>query len=417
VELAARTAGAYASVREQFSQPIGRFEGIEEAVARIGGHAYFMNAARVLTCGAVDAGEKPAVLSAVVKAYLTGGMRESLTDAMDIMAGAGICRGPNNILGRGFVAVPLGITVEGATILTRSMIIFGQGAIRCHPYVATEMAALQDRDAAAFDQALFGHLNFLARNATRALVQGLSGARLALAPSGGDEARYYRALTRFSAALALVTDAALATLGGALKRREKISGRLADALAWMYLGSAALKRFHDEGRPARDESVLAWSVELALWNIQEALSGVLDNLPNRPVAWLLGWLIFPLGRRFRPPHDRLGAAVGQGLLDNHPLGQHLTADIFLPEDDRGLGRLEKALSRVVAAQPARQILREALRAGSLERHPVENLAKRAKEAGLIDEEGFAKLTAAEEARDAAIQVDVFEEATYQSLKG
>lgn len=417
VELAARTAGAYASVREQFSLPIGRFEGIEEALARIGGHAYFMNAARVLTCGAVDAGEKPAVLSAVAKAYLTGGMRACLTDAMDIMAGAGICRGPNNILGRGFVAVPLGITVEGANILTRSMIIYGQGAVRCHPFLAQEMAAIAARDAKVFDKALFGHLNFLARNAARSLVLGLSGARWAKAPQSGSEARYYRGLTRFSAAFALVSDAALGTLGGSLKRREKISGRLADALAWMYLGSAALKRFHDEGRLSGDKAVLAWSMELALWHTQEALAGVLDNLPNRPVAWILSWLIFPLGRRQRPPRDRLGAKVAQGLLDDRELRDRLTADIYLPDEDRGLGRLERALDRVVAAQPARQAVRDGVKAGALPRHPVQSLSARAKEAGLIDEAGFAKLTAAEDARDAAIQVDVFEDSDYHRLKG
>ncbi|HMB77743.1 MAG TPA: acyl-CoA dehydrogenase, partial [Kiloniellaceae bacterium] len=369
VELAARTAGAYASVREQFSLPIGRFEGIEEALARIGGHAYFMNATRVLTCGAVDAGEKPAVLSAVAKAYLTAGMRSCLTDAMDIMAGAGICRGPNNILGRGFVAVPLGITVEGANILTRSMIVYGQGAVRCHPYLSQEMAAIAARDDAAFDRALFGHLNFVGRNAARSLLLGLSGGRLAVAPVGGPAARHFRALTRYSAAFALVSDAALGTLGGSLKRREKISGRLADALAWLYLGSAALKRFHDEGCPAGDAKVLAWSLELAIWNIQEALSGVLDNLPNRPVAWLLARLVFPLGRRQRPPSDRLGAAVAEGLLDGGTLRDRLTADIYLPDDDRGLGRLERALERVVAAQPARQALRDALRAGRISRQP------------------------------------------------
>ena len=294
-QLATCVAGAYATVREQFNMPIGRFEGIEEALARIGGYTYLMDAARVVTCGALDAGEKPAVVSAIVKAYLTEGMRRVMNDAMDILAGAGICRGPNNLLGRGFVSVPLGITVEGANILTRSMIIFGQGALRCHPYVYREMLAIEKADLAAFDRAFFGHVNFFARNAVRVLILGLSGGRLSPAPVVGGEAYHYRTLTRFSAAFALIADATLATLGGDLKRREKISGRLADALAWLYLGSTALKRFHDEGRPERDAAVLEWSCVFASWQVQEALVGVLENLPNRFAAALLSRLVFPHG--------------------------------------------------------------------------------------------------------------------------
>ncbi|HJS33577.1 MAG TPA: acyl-CoA dehydrogenase, partial [Alphaproteobacteria bacterium] len=281
-ELAARIVGAYATVREQFDRPIGRFEGVGEALARIAGHAYLMNAGRILTCGAVDAGEKPAVLSAVVKAYLTQGMRACIADAMDILAGAGICRGPRNILSRMHVAAPIAITVEGANILTRSLIVFGQGSIRCHPHIQAEMRALADDDRAAFDRALFAHIGFFARSALRAFVLALTGGRLSASPMHGLSTRYFQRLTRFSAAYAVVTDVLLVSLGGALKRREALSGRMADALAWMYLASAALKRFHDDGQPAGDLPLLRWSCDLALWNIQGALAGVLDNLPNRP---------------------------------------------------------------------------------------------------------------------------------------
>jgi acyl-CoA dehydrogenase len=417
-ELAARTAGAYASVRQQFGMQIGRFEGIAEALARIGGYAYFMNAARVLTCGALDAGEKPAVISAIVKAYLTDHMREALTDASDIMAGAAICRGPNNILGRGFVAVPLAITVEGANILTRSMMIFGQGAIRSHPYVLQEMQALTANDAAAFDRAFFAHINFLARNAARSFVYGLSGGRLAGTPVGGAAALYFRGFTRMDAAFALVADAALAILGGSLKRRETISGRLADALAWLYLGSAALKRFHDEGLPERDRAVFEWSCAHALWNVQEALIGVLDNLPGRVVPGLLRAIAFPLGRPMCPPSDRLGAAVAQGLLDGGPLWQHLTSDIYVPKaTDHALGRLEEALRRETAAAGARQKLREALRSGALDREPRDCQATRAHAAGLIDAKEKAAHDAAEAATGAAIGVDAFDAETYRTLKG
>ena len=417
-KLATCVAGAYATVREQFNMPIGRFEGIEEALARIGGYTYLMDSARVVTCGALDAGEKPAVVSAIVKAYLTDGMRLVMTDAMDIMAGAGICRGPNNLLGRGFVSVPLGITVEGANILTRSLIVFGQGALRCHPYIYREMASIEAADLAAFDRAFFGHVNFLARNAARALILGLGGGRFAPPPVAGGEAHHYRTLTRFSAAFALVADATLATLGGDLKRREKISGRLADALAWLYLGSTALKRFHDDGRPERDAAVLEWACGYAAWQVQEALVGVLENLPNRVVAALLSRLVFPLGRPVTRPKDALGARVAQGLLNDNDLGQFLSRGVFRPtETDRGLGRLEAALQLVVAAESATQKLRQAVRTGAVCRDPVESLAARAKEACLIDAEEFQLLTNAEQARDAAIAVDVFEQEDYRNLKG
>jgi len=241
-ELVTRVVGAYATVREQFDTPIGRFEGIEEPLARIGGLTYVMNAARVLTAGAVDAGEKPAVLSAIVKAYLTESMRTVVNDAMDIRAGAAICRGPRNILANAYQAVPIGITVEGANILTRSMIIYGQGAIRSHPYTQDEIEAVAEGDLARFDRAFFGHMGHVVSNALRALLLGLTGGMLARVPGNRRTRRYFGQLTRMSAAFSIVSDTTMATLGGALKRREKISGRLADALAWMYFGSAALKR-------------------------------------------------------------------------------------------------------------------------------------------------------------------------------
>jgi len=418
VEVAARATGAYATVREQFNLPIGRFEGVEEPLARIAGHAYLMNAARLLTCAAVDAGEKPAVLSAVAKAYLTDGMRKTVIDAMDIMAGAAICSGPRNILSRIYVSAPIGITVEGANILTRSLIVFGQGSIRCHPYVHAEMQAVAGGDLKGFDKAFFGHLRFVAVNAVRSLVRALTGARLVTAPEDGPAAKYYRALTRYSAAFALLTDICLSTLGGALKRREKISGRLADAFAWLYLASATLKRFHDDGRPAADVALLRWSCDLALWNIQEALRGVLDNLPNRPAAWATRLLIFPTGARQRPPGDELGARVARGLLDGDATRLRLTADIFIPDPaEDGLGRLEAALHLVVAAKDADARVRDAVRAGALDREPRDTLFERAAAQGVIDAAGRQRLEAAEAARDDVIQVDQFDPETYAGLKG
>ena len=418
VQLAARATGAYATVREQFNLPIGRFEGIEEPLARIAGHAYFMNAARVLTCAAVDAGEKPAVLSAIGKAYLTDGMRKSVIDAMDIMAGAAICSGPRNIMSRIYVSAPIGITVEGANILTRSLITFGQGSIRCHPYVHAEMQAVAAGDLKGFDKAFFGHVGFVYTNAVRAFGLALTGGRLAPVPGGQPMAGYFRALTRYSAAFALITDLALATLGGSLKRREKISGRLADALAWLYLASATLKRFHDDGRPNADEALLRWSCDLALWKIQEALRGVLDNLPNRLAALKVRFLVFPTGARRRPPNDELGAQVARGLLDGDEARLRLTQDIYIPDSgEDGLGKLEAALHLVIEAKDGDAKVRAAVRAGTLKREPLDTLFERACVQGVINEEEQNRLAAAEAARDDVIQVDHFDPEIYAGLKG
>jgi len=418
VGLAVRTVGAYATVREQFNLPIGRFEGVQEALARIGGRAYLMDAARRLTCGAVDAGEQPAVLSAVVKAYLTEGMRASLYDALDILGGAGLCRGPRNALARCYTAVPIAITVEGANILTRSLIVFGQGSVRCHPYAQAEMRAIAAGDARAFDRALFGHIGFVARNGLRALALALSGGRLARAPVADPTARRFRDLGRYAAAFALVADIALLTLGGALKRREMISGRLADALAWLYIGSAVLKRFHDDGRPDADAPAMAWAHGLALYRVEQALSGVLDNLPNRFAAGVARGLVFPFGARRRPPSDEETARLARALIDGGALRERLSRDVFVPPaQEDGLGALEAALAATLETNPLRARIREAIRAGRLEPEPAETLPARAAEAGVIDDDERARLEAAEAIRDAVVQVDAFAPEAYAALKG
>ncbi|MDN5924118.1 MAG: acyl-CoA dehydrogenase, partial [Xanthomonadales bacterium] len=259
-QMATRICGAYATVREQFDTPIGRFEGIEEPLARIAGMTYMMSATRTLLCAALDAGATPAVLGNIAKAYLTEGMREVVRDAMDIRAGSAIQRGPRNLLARMWMAVPIGSTVEGANILTRSMIIYGQGAIRCHPFVHPLIESVEQKDLPAFDRALFGYGNFVFSCGVRACLLGLSGARLAKAPEVVDLSRFYQHLSRFSAAFALLSDIAMGTLGGSLKRREKISGRMADALAYLFMASAALKRYHDEAKVASNYDLARWSV-------------------------------------------------------------------------------------------------------------------------------------------------------------
>src|SRR5579859_3506982 len=369
-QMMTRVSGAYATVREQFDTPIGRFEGIEEPLARIAGKTYMMTAMRTLTCGALDAGEKPAVMSAIAKAYLTDGMRDVVTDAMDIRAGAAIQKGPRNSLARAWDAVPIGITVEGANILTRSMIIYGQGAIRCHPFVQHEIASIAEKNLAQFDRALFGHINLLARNLTRAKLLAWTGSRLADQPRTEDTRRYYQHLGRFSAAFELLSDVAMGTLGGSLKFREKISGRLADALAYMCLASAALKRYHDEAKTTANYNLVRWSVETCLYRIQEALLGILENLPMRPAAFWLSWIIFPLGARFRPPSDKLGARVARDILEDREARLNLTGDIFVPPaGEVGLGALEAALDKAVRSIPVETKLRDAVRAGQLDRAP------------------------------------------------
>ncbi len=293
------------------------------------------------------------------------------------------------------------------------MIIYGQGAIRCHPFVQDELAAVAEQDVARFDTALFGHVNHVSRSAARALVLGLTNARLAAAPVGGAAGRFMRSFTRLSAAFALVSDAAMGTLGGQLKRREKISGRLADALAWLYLGSATLKKFIDDGQPKRDLPFARWSCEHAVYRVETALSGVLANLPFRPVAWVLRALVFPLGRWHRPPLDRVGAAVASALLEDREARLHLTTGMYVPPPtEPGLGQLEAALDHVVAAREAQDRVKRAVREGRLAREPGKTLFDRALASGVIDDTDHEKLVAADRLRDEVIQVDSFDPDEY-----
>jgi len=417
--LATRVASAYAQVREQFDTPIGRFEGVEEPLARIAGLSYAVAATRWLTVAAVDAGERPAVLSAIAKAWSTEALRQVVNDAMDVRAGAGVMRGPRNILARIYALLPIGITVEGANILTRSMIIYGQGAIRCHPFAQEEMRAVAEDDLEGFDRAFFGHLGFVATTASRALLLGLTGGRLdAAAPGRGFTRRACQRLGRASAGFALVSEAAMATLGGQLKRREKLTGRLADALAWLYLGSAVVKRFHDDGEPEGDRAFAEWGVRHALAEIDRALDGVLRNLPARPVAWALRAFVFPLGRRERGPDDALGSAVVRSLLDDEAARDRLTAGIFRPPPEEvGLGRLEAALA---AARPALAVeakIRRAVTDGRLDRAPGDALAAAAHAAGIVSDSELAQLAAADQAREEAIRVDAFSPEAFTELRG
>ncbi|MFT5285670.1 MAG: acyl-CoA dehydrogenase [Planctomycetota bacterium] len=408
-QLATRTVGAYATIREQFGLPIGRFEGIEEPLARIGGMTYAMDAARVMTLGAIDNGEQPSVLTAVMKCYLTAGMRDIITDAMDIVGGSGISRGPKNILAGCYTSLPIAITVEGANILTRSMIIFGQGAIRCHPHAQAEITAVADRDLAGFDKHFFGHIGFVFTNVARSFALGVTRGAIAETPVPGVAGPMFAQFTRMSAAFALLADVCMGTLGGTLKFREKVTGRLADAFSWLYIGSAALKRFVDEGQQERDLPYVRWATNHALYQIQEAMIGVLENMTLPFVGRTVRTLLFPFGRSYSPPSDALVAKVAQGLLEDGEARKHLTRDIYMPSStEPGLGTLEEALGHVVKAHGVKKKIRNAVKTKQLARKPKSDINQRALEAKVIDEADLELLHAADRARATAIAVDAFD---------
>jgi acyl-CoA dehydrogenase len=411
-KLASRATGAYARIRKQFKQPIGRFEGVAEALARIAANTYLMDAARAVTAAALDRGERPAVISAIIKYQLTERMRHVVNDAMDIQGGSGICLGPRNLLGRVYQAVPISITVEGANILTRSLIIFGQGAIRCHPYVLRELRAAADPDARRalidFDRALFGHAGFMLGNAARALWLGLTGARLTAVPGAPATRPYYRQVARLSAALALTADAAMLALGGELKRRETLSGRLADVLGHLYLVSGLLRHFEDQGRPQEDLPLLQWACEDALQVIRERMDTLLRNFPRRPLAWLLRRLVFPLGLRYGGPGDRIGHQVAAVILAPSAARDRLTAGAYLTRDSgQALGRIEAALEQVIAAEAVEQKLKAAVRAGRIDNGDDEALLRAGLAHGVIDEGEAGLYRSAMAARRAVIAVDDF----------
>jgi acyl-CoA dehydrogenase len=407
----ARVAGAYAVVREQFGHPIGGFEGVEEALARIAGSTYLMEAARVYTCGAIASGHRPAVVSALVKVAQTELLREVVCDGMDVLAGAGLVRGPSNPLGDAWAAAPIGITVEGANILTRTLIVFGQGAVRSHPWIGRATAAVEAGDVAELRRAVLGHLAALLGNLARAALLSITRGRLARSPVEGPTARYFRRLAWASATFAVLADVALFGLGQRLKRREKLAGRFADALGGMYLAFAALRRFEAEGRWPADLPLVRWAAEHALARVQVAFEGILAELDVPLVGW---WLRGPAAwwmranRLAAPPSDALGAAAAAVLATPDEARDRLTAGIFsAPDAADGRGRLEHAFRLVHRARPARARILHALRHGELPAGPPDERLDEALAAGLVDEAEAALLRQAAAARARALAVDSF----------
>ncbi|UGA44839.1 acyl-CoA dehydrogenase [Bradyrhizobium quebecense] len=398
---AARTTGAYARVREQFGISISKFEGIEEPLARIAGTAYLLDAARRLTCAALNEGHHPAVISGIMKLHATERMRIAIDDAMDIHGGKAVIDGPQNYLGGLYRSVPVGITVEGANILTRNLIVFGQGAIRAHPYLLQEMNALsetdRDKGLTAFDTAFWNHVGHSFATMFRAWGRSWTFGLFAPAPDAGDATEFYRQLSRYSSAFALCADMALLTLGGALKRKEMLSARFGDILSELYLLSAALKRWQDEGRQKEDLPALQWCMASGFKTIENRFAEILANLPNRPVAWMLKFLIQPFGARVTGPSDSVVHFCAQLVLSPSAARDRLTPDLAFVEDDGGIARLEKAFRLVTESEDAAKQLRAA------RLHDWKEAVKK----GVITEADGEKLAAAHEAVAKVIEVDDF----------
>ncbi len=416
-QMTARAVGGYARVRSQFKMAVGKFEGVEEALTRIGAYTYMMDAVRTMTAGAVDLGEKPSVVSAIAKYHVTERARQVVNDGMDVIGGKGICLGPSNFLGRAYQQVPIGITVEGANILTRSLIIFGQGAIRCHPWLLAEMQAAQDTDPArglvAFDRALFGHIGFTIRNGFRALRQGLTGSHFVTVNTdvAPEMRRYYQQLTRFSAAFAFLSDISLLVLGGSVKRREKLSARLGDILAQMYLISCTLKRYEAEGRQPADAPLAHWAIWDAMYKAQQAFDGVIANFPNRFIAAFLHRSIFPWGHPYVVPSDEVGHQVARLLIAPSPTRERLTAECYVPLDENEpVGAIELALAATLQAEPIEAKIREAEKAGRFDGNPranVRDIATVAAECGVITAAEAEIMRRRNHLRDIVVRVDDF----------
>ncbi|HIG75616.1 MAG TPA: acyl-CoA dehydrogenase [Bacteroidetes bacterium] len=416
VKQAARVSGAHALIRKQFGLSIGKFEGIEEPLARIGGWAYTMEAARRYTNGGLDQGAAPAVVTAMMKYNTTELFRKAVNDGMDILGGNAISRGPRNPLASAYIGVPVSITVEGANILTRTLMIFGQGAIRCHPFALKEMQALMSRDVKAFDAAFWPHIGHVVRNAFRAIGLSLTRGALAGSPVSGAASPYWRKLQWSSATFAFLADLAMGTLGGDLKRKEKLTGRFADVFSWMYLLSAVLVRYEAEGRRKEDEAFMRWSAEYALARIQEAFDGLFANLQVPGATWLFrgplaAWSRF--NRLSAEPSDRLGHTVAAAMQVPGEQRDRLFGGVFTSMDpNHTLGRFESAMQIAYEAEGVVRKVKDAIRSRQLPKAHPATLIPQAVEAGIITAAEADLLQRAEAARNDAIQVDAFDNEDY-----
>lgn len=403
----ALASGAYARVRKQFNQPIGKFEGIEEPLARIMGNTYMIDAGLTMASAAIDHGAKPSVAGAILKYHTTERARQVAIDAMDIHGGKGICLGPENYLGRGFQNAPIGITVEGANILTRSLIIFGQGAIRCHPYVYKELESVRQNNIKAFDTAFWGHIGFVMANFTKSLVFLVTDAHFTKAPNSLVK-RYYQLVHRYSTNLAFTADFCMGVLGGDLKRKEKLSARLGDVLSNLYLISAVLKRFHEEGEPLEDLPVVEWCCQQLLHECDLALRGVITNFPRKWGSILLKLVLQPFGILRKTPSDKLGQQLARLMIEPNDTRTRLTRRVFTePLANCPLGRLESAFNKICAVEDLERKISRAVKEGLLQTLTLTEQINEAEKIGVLDATQATQLREAERARQEVIAVDDF----------
>lgn len=429
-KLASLATGSYAYTREQFGRSISQFEGVQEALEPIAGYTYMMDAARLLTAGMLDRGVRPSVPSAVLKYRNTDLMREVINHAMDVVAGRGVITGPRNFLARAYQAVPIGITVEGANILTRSLMVFGQGAIRCHPFIVEEIeaAGMEDQDKAAkkFDGIFYRHLAHTTRNALRAFVLGLSKGWLESAPRQGDIQKYYRQLGRFSAAFALMTDVTLLTVGGGLKARQRLSGRMADCLVHLYYATAVIKQWHEEGYPDDQRDLVEWCLQSCLHDLQDSMREAIINFPVPALRWPLRLMVFPLGATgLNGPDDKLGAKVAATIVNDTPVRQRISRGTYINADPSdSLGRVLNAYRLANETEESRHKLHEAIRSRDedevdgialLMGHQRKELVDWACAQGIVKAEECPKLEEALTALYDVIRVDAFDADGLKSL--
>lgn len=403
--------GAYAALRQQFKMPIGQFEGIQQKLAEMVGLTYIINAAGTLTTSLIDSGQKPAVLSAIVKLHTTEIGRIIANHAMDIHGGKGICLGPHNYLGSGYRSAPISITVEGANILTRNMIIFGQGAVRCHPYALLELDAANETDPqialTRFDEAIWGHIGYTLSNIARAFIHGITGGYLLNAPSIICR-RYCQKFGRFSAAFALLADMSMLLIGSDLKRREMLSARLGDILSYLYLASAVIKQFDQQGRIYADYPLVAWSCLFLLDKIQEQIDALLQNYPKRWAAWILRLLVFPLGKTKYYPDDDVHKELASIIQRPSASRSRLIEGAYLIDDGKHpIGKLETTLQLATNLEPLFHILQQAYKKKKIQARDLTKQMEEARALGYITQEELEKLQAFEKAVAEIIAVDDF----------
>ncbi|MDF1759103.1 MAG: acyl-CoA dehydrogenase [Coxiellaceae bacterium] len=411
-KFSARMTGAYAKVREQFKRPIGDFEGVQLALSRIGGLAYLCEATRLMSALAVDADTRPSVASAIVKYHLTEIGRKVVDDAMDVHGGRGIQMGPSNYLGYLYTAIPVCITVEGANILTRNLIIFGQGVLRCHPYLEKEIRASEKPDDKAsqeeFDHLLCSHVGLVLKEVVRSVAYGVTGGRFIAVSGHASTKKYYRQLTRMSNAFALLTEASLAVLGNKLKFKEALSARLGDILSHLFMASAVLKYFKDNGSKQEELVFVDWSIQYCLYQMQQAFNEIIDNFPNRWVARVIKVMVFPWGRAYKYPGDKPSFEIAKILQTNSPLRDYVTRGIFVGGEDDPTGSVEAAFQSLTANEALIAKLKQAVKQGRVSaKQNLQQKAKAALEQNIISEGEYKQLAHLDALVWDSLQVDEF----------